>query len=222
MISTIPIIILTSVNNVWLPVIYSSSRKVDIYKLFKEYIYLSSRLVLFISITIGFFAKEFLLFFFENDFIRELNADKILVMMVICNTLFNFLWIHLSNEMNYVKKTNTYFITTLISFLITVFISTYIIKNLAFFGVSLVSIISNFIICFVAFLILRLSLKTKINYKPGIIYYVAASFILLLLLMINESFTNFYQFKYLIILILFVFTLNSYLKYFKKNKLIFS
>ena len=221
LISSIPIIILVSVNNVWLPVIYNNVEK-NTTKLFNDYIHLTIKVVLLLSLTVCLYANEILILFYDKVFINTNDASYVLIIMTLGNSLFGYLWIHFSNEMNYYKKTKGYFLTTLISLISIIFLSTFLINKFNFVGVALLSVISNFIICVTAYLILKLTIGVKGNYASSVLYY---SIFILLFIIVFISLIDYnihILFKLLLNLIILIYTFMTLYSYFKKKNLTFN
>lgn len=221
LISTVPIIILNSLNNVWLPVIYSNSSTKNIIKLFNDYIYLSIRVLVILVISVCLFANELLFIFYDKEFLKLNNASIVMIIMTVGNSLFSYLWIHFSNEMNYYKKTRGYLLTTMFSFFATILFSSFFINKFNFIGVAFVSVISNFVISFSAYIILSLSSGIKGNYFNSIFFYfmcIILLFILLFLFKNNNEYNVIKLFSNILIVILIVKNLYTYIQ---NNKLIF-
>ena len=174
------------------------------------------------TLTLHMHHDEILNFFFYDSFLKKHNAKTILIMMILGNTFFNFLWVHLSNEMNYYKKTRNYFYTTLSSFFVTILISSFLIENYSFFGAGIMSLISNFTISFVAFFTINFMIKRKLNYTNGILFYFSWSLIFIpILLLLNGDNFSAILLKVFILFSFIIYIIRDTINYFKKNNLKF-
>jgi len=221
LISTVPIIILNSLNNVWLPVVYTNSLKKNIVKLFNDYIHLSIRVLVIISVSVCLYSKEVLLFFFDEEYLNLNNASSVLIIMTIGNSLFSFLWIHLSNEMNYYKKTNGYLLTTLFSFAVTILFSSFFINKFNFIGVAFVSVISNFAVCLSAYIILSLSAGVKGSYFKSILFYVICIFSVSIFMYTLGDYAESILIKIFFNILILAYILTRIYTYFQNEKLTF-
>ena len=222
LISTVPIIVLISVNNVWLPIIYTNSQKKNIVKLFNDYIYLSIRLLVILSVSVCLYSKEILLFFYDEEYINLNNASSVLIIMTIGNSLFSYLWIHLSNEMNYYKKTKGYLLTTLFSFAVTILLASFLISKFNFTGAAFISVISNFTVCFSAFVILTFSIGVKGNYFRSVLFYFTCIFAVSVFMYVLGEYAENILIKIFFNLLILTYIFKIIFSYFKNEKLTFN
>lgn len=219
LISTIPLILFTSFNTIYLPSIYNLSSKDAIKTSFLEYSELGTHLVQLIIFLI---ATNFVIVtnYFNNALYNDFVHEWLFYILLFGNNFFGIIWIHLSNEMVVNRNTGTYFSVTLISFFSTLLFSYFLISKYGIIGVAITSVLSNFVIALVAYILVKKKISIGINYnkifKISITYFCffITYYIILLL------FKGYYKFILQILftlLALIYFT--YYTKYFIKKKL---
>ena len=219
LISTIPLILFTSFNTIYLPSIYNLSSKGAIKTTFLEYSELGTHLVQLIIFLI---ATNFVIVtnYFNNALSNDIIYEWLFYILLFGNNFFGIIWIHLSNEMVVNRNTGTYFSVTLISFFSTLLFSYFLISKYGIIGVALTSVLSNFVIALVAYILVKKKISIGINYNKILkisITYFCFFITYYIILLLFKGFNKFILQIFFTSLALIYFTYHK--KYFIKKNL---
>ena len=217
LISTIPLILFTSFNTIYLPSIYNLSSRAAIKTSFLEYSELGTHLVQLIIFLI---ATNFVIVtnFFNNALFNNTAHEWLFYILLFGNNFFGIIWIHLSNEMVFNRNTSTYFSVTLISFFSTLLFSYFLISKYGIIGVAITSVLSNFVIALVAYLLVKKKILIGINYNKILKISITYLFLFIIYYITLLLFNGFYKFIlqiFFTLLVIIYFTYHT--KYFIKK-----
>jgi O-antigen/teichoic acid export membrane protein len=175
-IAALLVLLINSVNMAWLPIFYEEAKKNESSKLFSEF----GKLLLFtttlIGLTLSLFSKELISLLMPESYS---SASIYIPYLVLAYIFGSGYWVLVINPISFSKKTIYLPLLTILSGVLSIFLSLLLVPAMGVIGAAISTLISYCVLIFVTYFVYRKHSSIKYDFKKsniivmmGIILYI--------------------------------------------------